>query len=62
MLGCDIDCFNDEQRAWNYARDCLEFWEYLEETWRLPDNSDELYEARRDDNFENIQLLSELED
>lgn len=56
MDGIDIDLFNKEQRPFNYDGDCLEFWEYLYETWKI-DNSDELYEARRDE-----QLLKELEE
>lgn len=56
MDGIDIDLFNKEQRPFNYDGDCLEFWEYLYETWKV-DNSDELYEARRDE-----QLEKELEE
>lgn len=51
MDGIDIDLFNKEQRPFNYDGDCLEFWEYLYETWKI-DNSDELYEARRDEQLE----------
>lgn len=56
MDGIDIDLFNKEQRPFNYDFDCLEFWEYLYETWKV-DYSDEQYEARRDE-----QLLKELEE
>ena len=51
----DIDLFNKEQRPFNYDFDCLEFWEYLRETWKI-DDCDEQYEARRDE-----QLEKELE-
>ena len=51
----DIDLFNKEQRPFNYDFDCLEFWEYLRETWKI-DDSDEQYERRRDE-----QLEKELE-
>ena len=56
MDGIDIDLFNKEQRPFNYDGDCLEFWEYLYETWKV-DYSDEQYEARRDE-----QLVKELEE
>ena len=56
MDGIDIDLFNKEQRPFNYDFDCLEFWEYLYETWKV-DYSDEQYEARRDE-----QLVKELEE
>lgn len=56
MDGIDIDLFNKEQRPFNYDFDCLEFWEYLYETWKV-DYSDEQYEARRDE-----QLEKELEE
>lgn len=56
MDGIDIDLFNKEQRPFNYDFDCLEFWEYLYETWKV-DYSDEQYEARRDE-----QLIKELEE
>jgi len=56
MDGIDIDLFNKEQRPFNYDGDCLEFWEYLYETWKV-DYSDEQYEARRDE-----QLEKELEE
>lgn len=56
MDGIDIDLFNKEQRPFNYDGDCLEFWEYLYETWKV-DYSDEQYEARRDE-----QLIKELEE
>lgn len=56
MDGIDIDLFNKEQRPFNYDFDCLEFWEYLYETWKI-DYSDEQYEARRDE-----QLEKELEE
>jgi hypothetical protein len=51
MDGIDIDLFNKEQRPFNYDGDCLEFWEYLYETWKV-DYSDEQYEARRDEQLE----------
>ena len=51
----DIDCWNDEQRPTELCRDCLEFWEYLREQWKI-DTSDEDYEAWRDE-----QLEKELE-
>lgn len=47
----DLDLFNKEQRPFNYDYDCLEYWRYLYDTWRI-DNSDELYEARRDEQME----------
>lgn len=47
----DIDCFNDEQRPFNYDFDCLEFWAWLRETWKV-DTSDEDYERRRDEQYE----------
>lgn len=56
MDGIDIDLFNKEQRPFNYDGDCLEFWEYLYETWKV-DYSDEQYEARVDE-----QLEKELEE
>ena len=55
MERVDLDLFNKEQRPFNYDGDCLEFGEWLYNTWRI-DNSDELYEAWRDD-----QLEKELE-
>lgn len=51
----DIDCWNDEQRPTELCWDCLEFWEYLREQWKI-DTSDEDYEAWRDE-----QLEKELE-
>lgn len=51
MDGIDIDLFNKEQRPFNYDGDCLEFWEYLYETWKV-DYSDEQYEARIDEQIE----------
>jgi hypothetical protein len=56
MERIDLDLFNKEQRPFNYDGDCLEFGEWLYNTWRI-DNSDELYEAWRDD-----QLEKELEE
>lgn len=47
----DIDCFNDEQRPFNYDFDCLEWGQYLYDTWKI-DNSDEEYERYRDDQVE----------
>lgn len=47
----DIDLFNKEQRPFNYDFDCLEFWEYLRETWKI-DDCDEQYEARVDEQIE----------
>lgn len=43
----DLDLFNKEQRPFNYDFDCLEFWAYLKETWKI-DTSDEEYEQQRD--------------
>ena len=51
----DVDLFNQEQRPFNYDFDCLEFWAWLRETWKV-DYSDEEYEAWRDE-----QLEKELE-
>jgi hypothetical protein len=56
MERIDLDLFNKEQRPFNYDGDCLDFGEWLYNTWRI-DNSDELYEAWRDD-----QLEKELEE
>ena len=50
----DVDCLNDEQRPFNYDFDCLEFWAYLRETWKV-DYSDEEYEAWRDEQMEKAQ-------
>lgn len=47
----DIDCFNDEQRPNNLDYDCLEYGEYLMETWKI-DLSDQLYEQYRDEQME----------
>ena len=47
----DIDCFNDEQRPFNYDFDCLEWGQYLYDTWKI-DFSDEEYERYRDDQAE----------
>lgn len=47
----DIDCFNDEQRPFNYDFDCLEWGQYLYDTWKI-DFSDEEYEAWRDEQLE----------
>lgn len=61
-LTIDIDCFNDEQRPTESCYDCLEFWEYLYTSWKI-DNSDELYEARRDEQRElELELEEWLED
>lgn len=51
----DIDCFNDEQRPTELCYDCLEFGQYLMDTWKI-DTSDEDYERWRDE-----QLEKELE-
>lgn len=59
MENVDVDLFNKEQRPFNYDGDCLDFWEYLYETWRI-DDSDEQYERRRDDQLEK-ELLYECE-
>lgn len=59
MERIDLDLFNKEQRPFNYDGDCLEFGEWLYNTWRI-DNSDELYEAWRDDQLE--KELEEQED
>jgi len=59
MENVDVDLFNKEQRPFNYDGDCLEFWAYLYETWRI-DDSDEQYERRRDDQLEK-ELLYECE-
>ena len=47
----DVDLFNQEQRPFNYDFDCLEFWAWLRETWKV-DYSDEEYEAWRDEQME----------
>ena len=47
----DVDLFNKEQRPTELCYDCLEFGEYLMSTWKI-DLSDELYEARRDEQVE----------
>ena len=47
----DIDCFNDEQRPTELAYDCLEFWQYLIDTWKI-DLSDKEYERIRDEKIE----------
>ncbi len=60
MQNLDVDLFNKEQRPNNYDSDCLEFWQYLMDTWRI-DLSDELYEARRDEQMEKEELLYECE-
>ena len=56
MANVDLDLLNKEQRPFNYDYDCLEWWEYLYTSWII-DNSDELYEAWRDE-----QLEKELEE
>lgn len=59
MANIDLDLFNKEQRPCNYDCDCLEYWQYLYETGKI-DNSDELYEARRDEQVEReLDLLYE---
>lgn len=60
MFDVDLDLFNKEQRPYNYDSDCLEYGQYLYETWRI-DFSDELYEARRDEQFEKEEALYECE-
>ena len=47
----DVDLFNQEQRPFNYDFDCLEFWAWLRETWKV-DYSDEEYERWRDEQLE----------
>jgi hypothetical protein len=54
----DVDCYNDEQRPFNYDYDCLEYWAYLKEKW-LIDTSDEEYEAWRDEQMERELELCE---
>lgn len=51
MTNIDVDCFNDEQRPTELCYDCLEFGQYLMDTWKI-DLSDELYEAYRDEQLE----------
>lgn len=51
----DVDSYNDELRPTELCYDCLDFWEYLREQWKI-DTSDEDYEAWRDE-----QLEKELE-
>lgn len=51
----DVDSYNDELRPTELCWDCLEFWAYLRESWKV-DYSDEEYEAWRDE-----QLEKELE-
>jgi hypothetical protein len=50
----DIDCFNDEQRPNNLDYDCLEFGEYLMNSWKI-DTSDEDYERYRDEQAERTE-------
>ena len=50
----DIDCFNDEQRPFNYDFDCLEWGQYLYDTWKI-DFSDEEYEHYRDEQMERAE-------
>ena len=50
MPKIDLDLFNQEQRPNNYDNDCLEFWQYLMESWKI-DTSDEDYERMRDERF-----------
>ena len=47
----DIDCFNDEQRPNNLDWDCLEYGQYLMDTWKI-DLSDMEYERIRDEKLE----------
>ena len=54
----DIDCFNDEQRPFNYDWDCLEFGQYLKDTWKI-DTSDDDYERWRDEQLEKEELEEE---
>ena len=51
MTNIDLDCFNDEQRPTELCYDCLEFWQYLMDTWKI-DLSDQLYEQWRDEQVE----------
>lgn len=57
----DVDLFNKEQRPFNYDGDCLEFWAWLRETWKV-DYSDEEYEAWRDEQMEKELEERELEE
>lgn len=50
----DVDCFNDEQRPNNLDWDCLEYGQYLMDTWKI-DLSDELYEQWRDGQMERAE-------
>ena len=50
----DVDLFNQEQRPFNYDFDCLEFWAYLKETWKI-DTSDEDYERYREEQAERVE-------
>lgn len=47
----DVDCRNDELRPTELCWDCLEFWAWLKESWKI-DTSDEDYEAWRDEQME----------
>ena len=49
----DIDCFNDEQWL-EQSYDCLEFGQYLMDTWKI-DLSDEEYERIRDEKAERAE-------
>lgn len=51
MTNIDLDCFNDEQRPTELCYDCLEFGQYLWDTWKI-DTSDEDYERYRDEKLE----------
>lgn len=51
MTHIDLDCFNDEQRPTELCYDCLEFGQYLMDTWKI-DLSDQLYEQWRDEQVE----------
>lgn len=50
----DVDLFNKEQRPFNYDYDCLEFGEYLVDTWKV-DYSDRDYEMWRDEQAERAE-------
>ena len=55
MYNVDVDLLNKEQRPTELAYDCLEFWRYLMDTWKI-DTSDEDYQRMRDE-----KVLSEYE-
>ena len=50
----DVDSYNDELRPTELCWDCLEFWAYLKETWKI-DTSDEDYERWRDEQAERAE-------